>query len=219
MKDIYEELCSFLVAENKEGAVGFVLNLLENKKIDIIKLYEDVLTPAMNNMLFTEEEQEIAIWKEHVRTAMVRTIVECCYPYVIEKRNAMQKSESKGLVVVLCPPEEYHELGARMAADYFTMCGYQAIFAGSNTPYQDIYHAMTVLKPSFIAISVSDYYNLVITKKMIEQIKDMLDYPVKIIVGGHVFRDDRDNYKLVGADYYAYSYKDIEKITGSEVAK
>jgi|GEM_PF-123025 len=216
MEKLKEKFNLLFESENKEETVQFILDKLKNKEIDVIDLYMNILTPALNHMKCNLEDKYICIWKEHVKTAIVRTIVECCFPYVIEKKNEMNCG-NRGTVVVLCPPEEYHDLGARMVSDFFTMCGCNSIFIGSNTPYEDFYNAIHIIRPSIVAISVSNYYNLVVTKKMIEDLKKIIEYPLKIVVGGNAFHDDLTKFKKVGADYYAISYQDIVNIVSSEV--
>lgn len=209
MNNYSEEFSRILMSESKEEAVEYALSILIDGKLDVTKLYSDVLTPSLNNMYCLLSEKDVCIWKEHVRTAIVRTIVECCYPYVIAKRND-ENAAKKGTAVVLCPPEEYHDLGARMVADYFTICGFDAVFVGGNTPYSDFYNAADKIQPKIIAISVSNYYNLVVTKKIIGELRRKTDS--KIIVGGYAFSMNRDNAAAVGADFFAESFEDIKNI-------
>ena len=216
MDTIFKEFQEFFEKEDKEGAVNYILAKLEGKEIDIIDLYGSILTPSLNHMKCSLADQRICIWKEHVKTGIVRTIVECCYPYVIQKRNALGLPR-KGITAVLCPPEEYHDLGARMVADYFTIAGYDTVFVGSNTPYQDFYNAVHGIKPEIVAISVSNFFHLVAAKKMIEELTKVLNQPLKIVVGGYAFHDDDQKYKVVGADYYAKTFEDILNIAKEEV--
>lgn len=212
MEKILEKFNVLFEEENKEEGVNYIIDMLEKQEIDVISLYEEVLTPALNEMVCRLEDKRICIWKEHVKTAIVRTIVECAYPYVIKERNE-RNLEKKGISVVLCPPEEYHDLGARMVADFFTICGYESIFIGSNTPYKDFYNAIDVIRPEIVAISVSDYYNLVVTKKLISQIKSAVNYPLTIAVGGQAFNAHPEHYQLVGADFYIKDFQDIVNIS------
>lgn len=217
MEQIFKEFEVLFEAEDKEKAVKYISEKLSAGEVDVIHLYSDILTPMLNNMKCKLEDKRICIWKEHVKTGIVRTIVECSYPFVIAKRDALQLPR-KGVAAVLCPPDEYHDLGARMVADFFTISGYDAVFVGSSTPYKDFYNAIHVIRPEVVAISVSNYYNLVAAKRMIEEIKKALDYPLKIVVGGYAFHDDEANkVKTVGADYYARTYEDILKLGQSEV--
>ncbi|HKL80022.1 MAG TPA: cobalamin B12-binding domain-containing protein [Mobilitalea sp.] len=217
MNQILSEFEVFFDNEDKEEAVKYILSKLQAKEIDVIDLYSKILTPLLNNIKCKLEDKRICIWKEHVKTSMVRTIVECSYPYVLEKRDLLNLPK-KGVAVVLCPPEEYHDLGARIVADFFTVSGYDTVFVGSSTPYQDFYNAIHVINPSVIALSVSNYYNLVAAKRMIEELKKLTNHPYKVVVGGYAFSDDIENKtKAVGADYYANTYEDILHLTDSEV--
>ena len=213
--DYQQKFSEILQSENKEEAVKFALGLIESEQIGIVELYTNILGPALNNMYCTLDDKVLCVWKEHVRTAIVRTIVESCYIYVLKEREKAHQTP-KGTAVIVCPPEEYHDLGARMVADFFTICGYEAVFIGSNTPFDNFFDADDLIKPDVIAISVSNYYNIVITKKIIEDLRKKIGDRTKIFVGGYAFTTNKNNVALVGADYYAGSFEDIKKIIEGE---
>jgi Predicted cobalamin binding protein len=208
----YQDFYELLEVENKQNAVTYALQLLESGKMDVQTLYTQILTPALNQMECRLSDKRICIWKEHVRTAIVRTIVECCYPYVVKEREHMALLQNK-TAIILCPPEEYHDLGARMVADFFTLCGWNAIYVGSNTPYQDFYNAADFIRPDVIAISITNYYTLAVSKKIIKDLKELLQDTVKIVVGGYAVREHTKNFETLHADYFSDSYADIRKIT------
>lgn len=215
MDTIYKEFNNYFQEENKEAAVNYILSKLQKNEIDVVDLYMKILTPSLNNLICPFEEERLCIWKEHIKTSIIRTIVECCYPYVIAKREKLNHSK-KGDAVVLCPPDEYHDLGARMVSDFFTIYGYNSIYVGGNTPYKDFCNVIDIIHPEIVAISVSNYYHLVATKKMIEEVKTYSKYPIKIVVGGSAFSDDATKYRIVGADYYARSFEDLTGVIGGE---
>lgn len=217
-QELFEKFVGFLEIENKQEAVKVCLDSLKNNEIDVVGLYTEILTPALNNMTCSLKEKRICIWKEHVRTAIVRTIVECCYSFVIAEREK-QNIKKHGSAVIICPPEENHELGARMVADFFTLCGYDAVFVGSNTPYNDFFNAVDIICPDFIAISVSNFYNIIITTKIVKDLRAKAHASMKIVVGGNAFNSNSENIKLVGADYFAKSFEDIQKIVTKGQAK
>lgn len=216
MNPFFEPFDHLLQGDHKPEAVEFALDLVASGKIDPITLYTEVLTPSLNNMQCAIDEKNLCVWKEHVRTATVRTIVECCYPYIL-KEKARINPPKRGTAVILCPPEEYHDLGARMAADFYFLCGYDAIFVGSNTPYSDFYNAVDLIKPEIIAIGVSNFYNLFITKKIIQELKSRIGDSAKIIVGGNAFQIDSNNLALVGADAIVQTFEDVCKLADGEV--
>ena len=221
MNSFYVTFDRLLQEERKPEAVTYALELLSSGKIDPITLYTEILTPVLNNMQCFLNEKQLCVWKEHVRTATVRTIVECCYPFVLKERERLNPPK-RGTAVILCPPEEYHDLGARMAADFYFLCGYDAVFVGSNTPYTDFYNAADLIKPDIIAIGVSNFYNLVITKKIITELRERIGGKGVIVVGGNAFKDAPHNVEVVGADYAVQTFEDIQKMVeaaGSEVTK
>lgn len=213
MVNFYDEFISYLEDENKEKAVGIILKKLESKEIQIVDLYNNVLAPALNNMECKLKDKRICIWKEHVRSSIIRTIIECCYPYVIREKI---KEETTKNVVVICPSEEYHEIGARMAADFFTLCGYNTTFVGSNTPKEDFMTAISVVNPYYVVVSVTNYYNLVAAKKTIERIKSNGNFKGKVLVGGYAFKNNKEAVKNVGADIFIDSFEDVKNLSKEE---
>jgi len=212
MDAIYNKFVNLLELEDKENAVNLILTLLEEKKIDIVTLYTDILGPSLNNMKCNIEEGVGCIWKEHVRSSIIRTIIECCYPYVIKEKNEKYKDVNYGKVIVICPSEEYHEIGARMVSDFFTLCGYETIFVGSNTPTNEFLKVIDYVNPKYLAISVTSYYNLVSVKATIEKIRKSTDKKLIILVGGHAFRNNPAALKNTNADMIIDNFNDIKNL-------
>ena len=219
MHSFYKEFLTYLDRQDKEHCVSFVLDKLSSGEIDIVTLYEEILTPSLREQFCRESGTEICIWEEHVRTSIVRTVIECCFPYLIGERDRLYISGKKGQVIVTCPVEEYHEIGARMVADFFTLCGYDVTFVGANTPREEVFSALTFIKPVFIAISVTNYYNLVAARKMINRLKEIRTETkgiFKIIVGGIAFQDNPSSAGEMGADRLLVTFSDIKALSDEE---
>lgn len=205
MNKHYNQFISLLDAENKDASIEFALSLLEKQEITLEELYLELLAPSLQLFSCQIADRDLCIWKEHTRTSIVRTILECSYPYVIEKRKQVKLNHKK--VVVLCPSEEYHEIGAIIVNHYFLLAGYDSQYIGANTPKQDIILAVRAFKPDYVALSVTNYYNIVITKQITDAIKDA--YPtVKIVVGGQAFLQ-QGALEQVKHDYYLQNVKDV----------
>lgn len=213
MDQYYKEFLKLLEDEKKYECVKYVKELLEEKKITIPDLYEKIIGPSLKNVGCKVDDKNICVWQEHVRSAIIKTVIENCYTYVIEESNK-NKDIEKGKVVVLCPEEEYHDIGARMIADFFLILGYDAIFVGSDTPKTDFLAAIEYIKPKYAVISVTNYYNLVAAKEAIENIKNNTTEEVKIIVGGNAFKSNRGVYVKIGADILINTFKDIQNLGG-----
>lgn len=211
MHKYYSEFMEVIKSENREASLTLALSKLNNNELDILSLYTEILAPALNNML-PEVNDKAFIWKEHIRSSIIRTIIENCYPNVIKERNEKYKMKTNKKVAVVCPSEEYHEMGARMITDFFTLLGYEAIFVGGNTPNEEFLEALKIIKLDYIAISVSNPYNLIAARKTIEKIREASP-KTKILVGGNAFKHHKNSYKEVGADMYLDSFEDILKLS------
>ncbi|KAB3525516.1 cobalamin B12-binding domain-containing protein [Alkaliphilus serpentinus] len=210
MNKFYHEFMKHIESEDKISSLNFVLNKLQNNEIDILTLYNELLAPALNTMTPHENERGF-IWKEHIRSSIVRTIIENCYPYVLRERDEKYKKKNNQRVAVVCPTEEYHEIGARMVTDFFTLLGYNATFVGSNTPKEQFIEILESIHFDYIAISVSNSYNLIAARKTVDKIKE---HPsaTKIIVGGRAIERKESNYKDIGADFYFSTFKDLANL-------
>ncbi|KNZ40517.1 cobalamin B12-binding domain-containing protein [Acetobacterium bakii] len=210
---LYEKFLWYLEKEDKAEAVTLALDALKNGEIDIVNLYTEVLIPALNEMNFGKKDESLYIWKEHFRTSVVRTIIECCYPLVIMAGQKESKKKGKKKVLIFCPSEEYHDLGARMMADFFTLCGHKTFYIGGNTPSIALLYAMEHLKPEVIAMGVSNYFNLVAAKKTIAEVRNTLGNEVSIILGGSAFSDNISVAKDIGGNFCVSTYNDVVAIT------
>ena len=217
MHSLYDEFVASLEKREKENCVKVCLDYLANGAIDVVTLYEQILAPAMNTPSYGTNEGEVNIWEEHSRTSIVRTIIECCYPYVVKERNESYKSKKKGSVIVLCPTEEAHETGARMVADFFTVTGFDVIFIGASTPGDQTIDAINYFNPDYVAISITNAYNLLTTAKVVKKITDMKNsMNFKIILGGRACQTNPETCKRMNPDYILQTFDDIRNLAEGE---
>ena len=198
----YKEFISLLDQEKKDECVKYIIEIFESGA-SIKDIYEQFIIPSLARYECDSNIEEICIWKEHARTSIVRTILESSYPYLIrQKKDLVNKS-----ILVACPQQEYHEIGAIIAANYFALEGFDAKYIGANTPSEQILSAIKILNPDYIALSITNYYNLVVTKKLTEMIKK--DYPnTKIILGGQATKNEMTLQQLQ-YDYVVLTHEDI----------
>ncbi len=201
-KKSYNTFLKLVDREDKDQALLFILDLLDNGE-SIVSVYQNYLIPVLALYECPIEDEEICIWKEHARTSIIRTILEVTYQYIIKsKEKKINKS-----IITICPQEEYHEIGAIIVSHYFSLLGFEAKYIGANTPNETILSAIKVLQPDYIAISVTNYYNLVVTKRLTNEIRTQ--YPdVKIIVGGQVFKKPK-SLNQIEYDHLLNDFDDI----------
>jgi methanogenic corrinoid protein MtbC1 len=100
-----------------------------------------------------------------------------------------------------------------MVADFFTLCGFSATFSGANTPQDEIVAAVRHTKPAYVALSVTAYYNLVATSKLIDRIRDLEDAPpFRLIIGGQSCQAHSNTCRSMGADMILHTFGDIEAL-------
>jgi len=205
----YAEFIDLLEREDRGRSIEYCVRLLSERVVDIHGLYTHFLGPSLNQMMCGADE-ETCIWREHVRSSIVRSIIENCHSYVLKERDARFGAGAAGKVLVVCPVDELHEIGARMVADYFTISGFEAIFVGANTPLPVIESAIRTVRPTIVAISVTNYYHLFATERVVSSVRRAGgDRRVKVVVGGRAFEGHPEAVKQVGADAHVADFEAI----------
>ena len=214
LEALKDEFRTLLDREDRIGCIQFALTGLGDGRFDIPTLYAGIAGPVLSESESCGLNDHACIWREHVKSAILRSVIECCYPHVM---GEAEKAEAKGAsVLILCPEKEYHELGARMVTDFFLLNGWNAHFAGANTPRDQIRAAVLAEHPAIVAVSVSDFYNLVEAEKAISGIRALLDemgwQSTRIFVGGSAFMNNPDMYRQIGANGLLATYEDIRQL-------
>lgn len=213
-KKEYKHFLNLLKTENKEKSVLYALSLLEEKKIDVEDLYKELLAPSLTQFQCEVDDLEICIWKEHHRTSIIRTILESSYVYIVKRRLKMKDLGKK--VVVLTPAFEYHEIGAIMVSHFMMLQGFDASYVGANVPKNEIISAMRTYNPDYVALSVTNPYNIVVTQQVCADLKRFFP-AVKIILGGQAFRNQAA-LPSIKYDYLLDGFDEI-KTLADEVSK
>ena len=74
-------------------------------------MYKEILEPSLNAFYCNAEEEKLCIWKEHIRTSIIRAIIEICYLYILKERKEKGIKILNQSILVGCPAEEYHDTG------------------------------------------------------------------------------------------------------------
>lgn len=202
MQKKYQEFLELLNQERKDECVIYIMELF-NSGFSVKEVYEQYIIPSLAEYECNSDVEEICIWKEHTRTSIIRTILESSYPYLIkQKKEKINKS-----IIVACPQLEYHEIGAIINTNFFILEGFDAKYIGANTPSEQIISAVKILKPDYLALSITNYYNIVATKKLIETLKED-NKEIKVIIGGQATKNPLTIAQLK-YDYILQSYEDI----------
>lgn len=186
MNDFYNELERLLKENKKEDAVTLTVKAFE-EGLNPIDFYQDGVRTILNR-IDCKDDDYACIWLEHQMSAIVRTLIELSYQYLIQSIEPIKKTKH---VLVVCPKDEHHELGALIGAHFFTKAGFKTTFIGANTPLDTIHSALDTLTIDYVVLSVSNSYHLVETKKVVSHIKDHFK-TVKVIGAGRGFTLNED---------------------------
>lgn len=215
MNPLYYEFNKLLEQHDKERCASWVLDALATGRIDIYQLYLDVFSPSLTGIASGKHPQEIEIWEEHLRSAIVQTMIELCYPRVLEiaAKNRDSGYVVQGMKAVVCSlEEEQHIIGARMNADFLTIMGYEVYFIGANTSMEQIVKVMKYFKPALVALSVTNFFHLTRLQRTIDYIHANVEGSYKIAVGGYAVTNTPLVEQKVSPDYFINTFADLEKL-------
>lgn len=205
---IYDDFYQSFEKLEQEKCVQLINDALMKEEITVVDLYEKVLRKSMSFLTDVESDSNHKIWKEHIQSGIVRTIIEMSSPFVLKNRTNLYFKRA----AVICPDGEQHELGARMVSDYIRIMGYETFFVGRDTPRSEMKDLITSLSLDLIAISVTNYYNLTKVVQMVDFIE--LNFPnIKIIVGGKGIEMNSELFVNRGIEV-TRSFNDIERVLG-----
>ncbi len=207
-RSLIEKLAAALAAHDKPKAVRTAVEAVTSGSLSIAALYSEVLTPLLSHAGASWQSGKLAIWEEHLASAMVRTVVEILYPGVLKVKAA---APPVGRTVLLaCPPEEGHDLGLRMVADRFDMAGWTTYFLGPDTPVEEIADAARRLGADAVVMSSSTHFHRLAVRHAVDALKSALP-DVDVWVGGPAF---------VGAatDWLPQEVVDLDELLGDAPA-
>lgn len=212
LQQAYKTFTHALDQLDRTACLMWAKQILEQGDIPLIQLYEHILAPSLNLIASNEIEQQIPIWEEHIRSGIVRSVIELASPYVLFELAKSGVEPLSQQALVLCLEEEYHELGARIAADYLILLGFRVHFIGANTPKSEIFNALQLLSPKLLVISVTNYYHLTTLQHLILEIKADTSLSPYIAVGGYAVENTPHIHDIIHPDFFVCSFQDYIKL-------
>lgn len=195
--EMQEILLSFLLHGDTKGSLQLVNQSVKTEE-DLRHFYLDVVCPVMYRIGLLWENNEISVAEEHLSTAIVGRIAATLYA------RFANVDVYRGKAVVTAGPNEFHEVGARMLADFLEMEGWDVSYLGANTPCQEIMTILKQQKPFMVALSIATVFNLDNARQVIEAIKaDQDTKDIKTMLGGLAFNIVPDLWRDFGADGFA----------------
>jgi MerR family transcriptional regulator, light-induced transcriptional regulator len=146
---------------------------------DMREFYLEVLQPVMVDIGRLWQRGEISVAQEHLATAIAGRVMASFYV------RFMNRKPTKGAAVITAAPNEFHELGARMIADFLEIDGWDTAFLGADTPAEDLIQLLRGRKHELLGISVMMPFNLDKVGSLIAAIRAIPELAaLKIMIGG-----------------------------------
>ena len=168
------------LAGDRREALRLVMDEGIERGITVPELYLGVIQPAQAEIGRRWQANELTVAQEHVATAVSQIVVSHLY-------HRIPRAAPNGrLVLVACAQGELHELGARMAADFLEMAGFNVIFLGANVPAGSLARMARQTKPQLVVISAATTLCFPGLRESIAALREQAgDVPVAI--GGSAF--------------------------------
>ena len=177
---IYENYLAALLAGDRAGCTDIVQEL-NNADITLKDLYLNLFQRSLYQTGDLWEHHRISVSVEHLATAITERLLTTVEP------QAFRGQYREHSVIIACVADEYHQLGARMVADFFEFHGWRGYFLGANTPIKDLLDLIDKRNPDLLALSLSIYSNLPSLLQALDAVR--AEYPdLPILVGGQAFR-------------------------------
>ena len=162
-------------------------------------LYLDVFQPALREIGWLWQQNEISVAEEHLATAVTQIAMGRLYTDF-----CMATSRNGRTLLAACAETEKHEVGLRMICDLLELEGWDATYLGAAVPHDSIVAMVLRDRPDVLALSVSLAPHLPQLRSLIEAVRTATGEAVPyILVGGRPFLDDATLARRVGADAMA----------------
>ena len=150
---VYLHYLNALLDGDKKQCSQIVQKLINNN-VGMKEIFMELFQRSMYRIGLLWEKERCTIADEHIATRITEGLIE-----LVSNSFTNEKRIGK-LALITCIDKEFHDLGARMVAGYFEANGWNTIFAGSNTPEQDIIHLIKEKQPDIVGISIGFYINI-----------------------------------------------------------
>jgi excisionase family DNA binding protein len=125
-------------------------SFLYEHRIQLWEIYDLVLRPGMAEIGERWMKGEIGISQEH------RASYETLDALARLQAGILIKPQTEESVLFACLGDELHEIGLRCASYLFEAEGWTTHYVGARTPPPDIVTALGELKPSVVALSITN---------------------------------------------------------------
>lgn len=186
-----------LLEGQADAAASLVLEEAQSGR-DVRDIYTGILEPALVEVGTLWERGRLQVAQEHF-------VSETSERLMAELRPHFRRRASNGLTAIaISGGGESHGIGIRMVSDFLELDGWRTFFLGINVPTAEVIDTIGRWEASLLAVSVTLPAHVDAVSNLVAAVKAAsFPRPVRVIVGGRVFRTDPDALKSVPADGFA----------------
>jgi MerR family transcriptional regulator, light-induced transcriptional regulator len=166
-----------------------------NKALDV---YEKILTPVLHEAGRLWQRNEITVSHEHLITHATERVMA----QLADLSLARPHRDLAALTLAL--GDAQHEVGARMTADAFALCGWNASCLGHAVPVSDVVRFIEGVSVDVVGCTAALPRDVIAIRALIDEFETMPIAPL-VLVGGGVFDRHPNLWRHIGADGYAPS--------------
>jgi len=165
--------------------------------LDVQSAYVSVLLPAQREIGRLWHANEITVAEEHLVSAATRQAM------AVLLHTSEQQPDCGGTLVAACVPGNAHDIGIRAMADLFQLAGWRTIYLGADVPKKDLPATVEFFQADLMLLGSTLSTQIQPAADVIRAIRDSVERPVKVMVGGAAFDEAPELAQKVGADAYA----------------
>jgi len=200
---------SVLEGEVRQAIEG-VLNALEGG-LTAEEAILRVLMPAQREIGRLWHLAQVSVAEEHLVTSTTQRLMA-----VIASR-APRRPDRGTTAVAAAVAGNAHDVGIRAIAYLLELDGWRSIYLGHDVPSDELPNAVHFFAADLVLLSSSLSLQLKPLAQTIAAIREQCDRPVKILVGGIVFRDAPDLWRELGADGYAAEAHEALRLAAASI--
>lgn len=156
-----------------------LFSYLYEHRIQLWEIYDLVLQPGMQRIGEQWKQGKIGIGQEH------RASYETLDALARLQAEVREKPPTGNSVLLACLGEEAHEIGLRCIANLFESEGWGTHYVGARTPVEAIVEIARELKPTLVAVSVTQSGRGIPTQEGLRSLSSALQkLKVRLVVGG-----------------------------------
>ncbi len=174
-------IVDMLSSGNIDGLLCIFNELSDNNITNaIVKFYERFLIPALNEIGELWIHNRLGIAVEHVCSNTTNSLIK----NITYNANKSIKDRSKGLIIIVTPSGELHNIACNMLESILVSKGYKVLNLSPSIPRDVIIKYVKDKEPDALLISVTLQDNISAVEKLIKALRKDYNNELPIIIGG-----------------------------------